>query len=184
MLSFKLFQQSKNLGIALICFSTISSGLVYAEEIDGAKILEMEASRAQELTRLEHRARIAEQQARIAEAEKKLREAGGVVSYGNESVDFGYPPKGPWNNPEQQRSPVSSEVVTTSIAAEEKEFEIPKLKSIDGNIAVLTTQKHGALAAVPGINLPEGFKVVSVDPERGVTMIRKGVTYIAQYAWK
>lgn len=146
-----------------------------ASEFDGAKILEMEAQRAQELTELEHRAKVAEQQARIAAAEKRLREAGFVPSAN------GYVPA--QQMPSEGVPPNGSVSGYSTSADEDTDFEVPKLKSINGKTAILKTKKYGELAVRPGLRIPDDFRVINVDAQNGVTLERNGVTYVAQVSW-
>lgn len=154
--------------VSMCIIAFLFSQLLFAQELDGAKILEIEALRAQEITRLEHQAKIAEHQARIAQAEKRLREAGGLTLH--ESAPL----------PDSQPEPV----VKPRLTVIDQAFEIPRLRSVDGNTAVLETQQYGPMLVQPGMRLPQGFTVVTIDANRGVSMRRNGITYIAQYQWQ
>lgn len=151
------------------------AGNVASSEFDGAKILEMEAQRAQELTELEHRAKVAEQQARIAAAEKRLREAGFVPTAN------GYAPAQSMGV--EPVAPTGTVPGYSNTVDDDADFEVPKLKSINGRTAILKTKKYGELAVRPGLRIPDDFKVISVDANNGVTLQRHGVTYVAQVSW-
>ncbi|MBL4869227.1 MAG: hypothetical protein JKY67_22930 [Pseudomonadales bacterium] len=174
------FSLVRILAILLVQLSSIA----IAESLDGAKILEMEARRAQELTQLAHEAKVAEQQAKIAQATKRLRESGGYTRFTgfNENQNNR-------ENVNRVRNDVGigqSEMpgsYSRGLKEDDGDFEVPKLKAIDGRTAILRTKKYGTLAATPGTHLPDDFKVLSVDTKKGVTLTRYGVTYIAQFTW-
>ena len=166
----------------LVAMSAAMSFSLYAQEFDGAKILEMETKRAQELTELEHRMKVAEQQARLIEAEKKLRAAGVYLNYSDNGKDYTVEKTGAIAKP-QVTGDGPKTVSVAPLLEDKTSFKVPQLKSVDGNSAVVWTKKFGSLAVTKGTQLPEGFKVVDINSVKGVTMERNGVTYVAQYAW-
>ena len=166
------------MGLCVFPFSTS----VQSESLNGAQILETQARRAQELTRLAHEAKVADQQANIAQATKRLRNAGG---YHRPDTDNNNVDRWTMNREGINRREVEDVSLSYSdrVLKNGDDFEIPKLKAIDGNSAILRTIKYGTLVATPGSVLPDGFTVMSIETNKGVTLVRDGVTYIAPFSW-
>ncbi|OUS27839.1 hypothetical protein A9Q99_13855 [Gammaproteobacteria bacterium 45_16_T64] len=160
--------------IAIALMQLIGSG-VYAESIDGAKILEQEASRARELQKLEYQAKLLEQRARVAKAYQELKQSGGAVP-----GDF----SGMYGLQEQTAAQPSSSAVPIAATAPSYAVPtaVPKLKKMMGKSALFETAS-GQVVAHVGMLLPGGYKLLSLNVASGAQLEKNGMIYLAAIGW-
>lgn len=144
---------------------------VGAETLDGAKILEQEAEKARQIEDLEYQAKLIEQKAKLAKAYKELQESGGVI-----------PGEAPLGVAGGQGSATTSNTGSSTSSVTKDISQLPQLKSISGSQALF--EFRGQLfRAVPGGQLPGGFKVLSVNETNGVRLQHNGDIYSVDIAW-
>ena len=152
----------------------VASSLATAESLDGSKILEQEAQRAQELQKLQHQAEVLKQRAEITRYLDEIKKNGGDVS----DMDLGgmntaSPSSGPM--------PVLSAPIDAPTAAKEQQT-LPKLLHIEQNRAAFETSE-GTLYGSVGSTLPGGYKVVSLNMRNGARLQKNGKQYDIDVSW-
>jgi type IV pilus biogenesis protein PilP len=159
--------------IAIIAL--VSTGWANAEALDGSRILEQEAQRAQELQRLQHQAEVLKQRAEITRYLEEIKKNGGDVS----DLELGG-----LNMPAQSRAvpaPVAMPSAA-SVSAPKEQPTLPKLLHIEQNRAAFATSE-GTLYARVGSTLPGGYTVVSLNMKDGARLQKNGKHYDIDVAW-
>lgn len=147
-----------------------------ADSLDGSKILEQQAQRAQELQQLQHEAEVLKQRAEITRYLDQIRQNGGDVSdldLSGVNINTNQA-KGAKSKPESNTS--------TSVVSRKEDDVLPTLISIEKNKAAFKTTK-GKLYAHVGSTLPGGYKVVSLSMRDGARLQRNGRQYDIDLAW-
>lgn len=147
-----------------------------AESLDGARILNQEAQRAQELQRLQHQAEVLKQRAEITRYLEEIKKNGGDVS----DLELGLPHLPARENPPVTAAPVTKAAATLSAPSEQP--VLPRLLHIERNRAAFATPE-GTLYARIGSTLPGGYTVVSLDMREGVRLQKNGRQYDIDIAW-
>ncbi len=157
--------------IGIVGSALLLASNLYAESIDGMKILEQEASRARELQKLEYQAKLLEQRARVAKAYQDLKNSGGVVP-GDFSGMYG-----------MQSNEATGPVTAAPISSQELlQVSVPKLKKMVGRSALFETS-GGQVVAHVGMLLPGGYKLLSLDVASGAKLEKNGMIYLATIGW-
>ena len=153
------------------------AGTAVADTLDGSKILEQEAQRAQELQRLQHQAEVLKQRAEITRYLDEIKKNGGDVSdldLTGLNVNAGSVKPAP-SAPRAAPRPAMTMVKSGDDV-------IPKLLHIEDNRAAFETEK-GTLYAHVGSILPGGYKVVSLNMRNGARLQKNGVQYDIDVTW-
>lgn len=147
-----------------------------ADSLDGSKILEQQARRAQELQQLQHEAEVLKQRAEITRYLDQIRKNGGDVS----DLDL----SGLNISPDQIKATKSTPAPSSnnSVASGKGDDKLPMLISIEKSRAAFKTAK-GKVYAHVGSTLPGGYKVVSLNMRDGARLQRNGRQYDIDLAW-
>ena len=146
----------------------IPVGMVNAEPLDGATILQMEAEKAREIEDLEYQAKLIERKAKLAEAYKKYQESGGVIP-GAGGITA--------RVINQKPQETSSDLPVSNSAS-----DIPSLITVDGTSASFS-YKGQQFRGKPGTTLPGGYRVLSVSSINGVRISHPSGTYYLDVDW-
>lgn len=152
----------------------LASSLTLADTLDGSKILEQEAVRAQELQRLQHQAEVLKQRAEITRYLEEIKKNGGDVSdldLGGVSVSL----------PARDMSPALT-MPSSVPAAPKEQVKLPRLLHIEKNRAAFETNE-GTLYGSVGTVLPGGYKVVSLSMRDGARLQKNGKQFDIDVAW-
>lgn len=163
--------------VALI--AVILSGALQAESLDGSRILEQEAQRAQELQKLQHQAEVLRQRAEITRYMDEIEKNGGDVSdLDLQGIDPAELPS------RRQRNAAPSLSLPAAVAAEPKseQVTVPRLLHIEEDRAAFSTAEGTFYAAVGG-TLPGGYRVVDLSLRNGARLQKNGVQYDIDVAW-
>lgn len=163
----------KTMAMAALVASTWAN----AESIDGSRILEQEALRAQELQRLQHQAEVLKQRAEITRYLEEIKKNGGDVS----DMDLGGLNLSAQSRPMTTAMPSALPVAAT-LSAPKDQPVLPKLLHIEQNRAAFATSE-GNLYARVGTTLPGGYTVVSLNMREGVRLQKNGKQYDIDVAW-
>jgi len=160
--------------IAALIMLTAVSSLSLAETLDGSKILEQEAVRAQELQRLQHQAEVLKQRAEITRYLEEIKKNGGDVS----DLDLGGVNV---SSPVRESAPAFSMPAAVS-ASPKEQVKLPKLLHIEKNRAAFETHE-GTLYGSVGTVLPGGYKVVALSMRDGARLQKNGKQFDIDVAW-
>ena len=158
--------------IAIIAL--VSASWANAEALDGSRILEQEAQRAQELQRLQHQAEVLKQRAEITRYLEEIKKNGGDVS----DLDLG----GMSMPTHTRATPAPIGMPAAAVSAPKEQPTLPKLLHIEQNRAAFATSE-GTLYARVGGTLPGGYTVVSLNMKDGARLQKNGKHYDIDVAW-
>ncbi len=152
--------------ICLVMSSLVSSAVL--AEMDGSRVLQEEARRAQEVQELQYQAELLKQRAEIVKYMNEIKKNGGDVS------DLGFGMGNEASAPTPAPQPASYSKPASG--------ELPTLLQIQNGRAQFNTSE-GKVSGSPGQVLPGGYRIVSLNARNGVRLQKDGVNYDIDIEW-